>query len=177
MFFFSIHALRGAKGEDAQVFAPVGISVTTDDGRILGHFIYTPLEHLDQPGVPVTSLTSHLCLYLTCFSTHILPPFHFYITNTILWCFFLFHIVLHMSYLMVILFFILLTLGELNCEEDRLLVAKGGHGGALYSGFLPSKGQTRQIRLDLKLIADLGLVGWVSTQNMDRESIAFKKRA
>lgn len=61
-----------------------------------------------------------------------------------------------MSYLMVIFYH---SLGELNCEEDRLLVAKGGHGGALYSGFLPSKGQTRQIRLDLKLIADLGLVG------------------
>uniref|UniRef100_A0A671LZI3 GTP-binding protein 10 n=1 Tax=Sinocyclocheilus anshuiensis TaxID=1608454 RepID=A0A671LZI3_9TELE len=81
----SIHALRGAKGEDSQVFAPVGISVTTDDGRILG---------------------------------------------------------------------------ELNCEGDNLLVAKGGHGGSLHSGFLPSKGQTRQIRLDLKLIADLGLVGF-----------------
>uniref|UniRef100_A0A9J7Z448 GTP-binding protein 10 n=1 Tax=Cyprinus carpio carpio TaxID=630221 RepID=A0A9J7Z448_CYPCA len=81
----SIHALRGAKGEDSQVFAPVGISVTTDDGRILG---------------------------------------------------------------------------ELNCEGDKLLVAKGGHGGSLHSGFLPSKGQTRQIRLDLKLIADLGLVGF-----------------
>lgn len=41
--FFSIHALRGAKGEDTQVFAPVGISVTADNGRILGNFIYTPL--------------------------------------------------------------------------------------------------------------------------------------
>ncbi|KAK2903096.1 hypothetical protein QQF64_010004 [Cirrhinus molitorella] len=81
----SIHALRGNKGEDTQVFAPVGISVTTDDGRIIG---------------------------------------------------------------------------ELNSEGDRLLVAKGGHGGTLHSGFLPSKGQTRQIRLDLKLIADFGLVGF-----------------
>lgn len=59
---------------------------------------------------------------------------------------------------MVINFF-LFSLGELNCEGDKLLVAKGGHGGSLHSGFLPSKGQTRQIRLDLKLIADLGLVG------------------
>ncbi|XP_052435412.1 GTP-binding protein 10 [Carassius gibelio] len=81
----SIHALRGAKGEDTQVLAPVGISVTSDDGRILG---------------------------------------------------------------------------ELNFEGDSLLVAKGGQGGTLTSGFLPSKGQTRQIRLDLKLIADLGLVGF-----------------
>ncbi|XP_067305785.1 GTP-binding protein 10 [Pseudorasbora parva] len=81
----SIHSLRGAKGEDTQVFTPTGISVTTDGGRVLG---------------------------------------------------------------------------ELNCEGDRLLVARGGHGGSLHSGFLPSKGQTRQIRLDLKLIADLGIVGF-----------------
>uniref|UniRef100_A0A8C2CH55 GTP-binding protein 10 n=1 Tax=Cyprinus carpio TaxID=7962 RepID=A0A8C2CH55_CYPCA len=67
--FVSIHALIGTKGEDAQVFAPVGISVTLDDGRILG-------------------------------------------------------------------------------------------SGTLHSGFLPSKGQTRQIWLDLKLIADPGLVGF-----------------
>ncbi|XP_056618621.1 GTP-binding protein 10 isoform X1 [Triplophysa dalaica] len=51
-------------------------------------------------------------------------------------------------------------IGELNNEGDRLLVARGGHGGSLHSGFLPSKGQTRQIRLDLKLIADVGLVGF-----------------
>ncbi|XP_051575947.1 GTP-binding protein 10 [Myxocyprinus asiaticus] len=81
----SIYALKGAQGEDAQVFAPTGICVTTDDGRFLG---------------------------------------------------------------------------ELNCEEDRLQVARGGQGGTLHSGFLPSKGQTRHIRLDLKLIADLGLVGF-----------------
>lgn len=68
-----------------------------------------------------------------------------------------FHTAFCMSYLMGIKHFF--SLGELNCEGDKLLVAKGGHGGSLHSGFLPSKGQTRQIRLDLKLIADLGLVG------------------
>lgn len=81
----SIQALRGAKGEDIEVFAPTGISVTSDHGRMLG---------------------------------------------------------------------------ELNREGDKLLVAKGGHGGSPQSGFLPGKGQTRNIRLDLKLIADLGLVGF-----------------
>lgn len=50
--------------------------------------------------------------------------------------------------------------GDLNTEGDRLMVAKGGHGGSLYSAFEPSKGQANHIRLDLKLIADLGLVGW-----------------
>nr|XP_055065938.1 GTP-binding protein 10 [Misgurnus anguillicaudatus] len=84
-FNSSIHALKGAKGEDTQIVAPAGICVTTDDGKILG---------------------------------------------------------------------------ELNSEGERLLVARGGHGGSLHSGFLPNKGQTRQIRLDLKLIADYGLVGF-----------------
>ncbi|XP_066538535.1 GTP-binding protein 10 isoform X2 [Hoplias malabaricus] len=81
----SIRALKGAKGQDVQVFAPVGISVTTDNGRILG---------------------------------------------------------------------------ALNCEGDRVLVARGGQGGGPHSAFLPNKGQNRQIRLDLRLIADLGLVGF-----------------
>uniref|UniRef100_UPI0037E946A4 GTP-binding protein 10 n=1 Tax=Semicossyphus pulcher TaxID=241346 RepID=UPI0037E946A4 len=81
----SIRALKGEKGKDKEVCAPVGITVTTDDGRILG---------------------------------------------------------------------------ELNAEGDRLKVAKGGHGGSFYSAFEPSKGAAKHIRLDLKLIADLGLVGF-----------------
>ncbi|XP_041845027.1 GTP-binding protein 10 [Melanotaenia boesemani] len=81
----SVRALKGEKGEDKQVFAPVGITVTTDDGRILG---------------------------------------------------------------------------ELNVEGDRVMVAKGGSGGSFYSDFQPRTGQAKHIRLDLKLIADLGLVGF-----------------
>ncbi|KAM6909997.1 GTP-binding protein 10 [Xenentodon cancila] len=81
----SVRALKGEKGKDTEIFAPVGITVTTDDGRILG---------------------------------------------------------------------------ELNNEGDRILVAKGGSGGSFYSAFEPSKGQVKHIRLDLKLIADLGLVGF-----------------
>lgn len=50
-------------------------------------------------------------------------------------------------------------LGDLNEEGDRVLVAKGGSGGSLHSAFEPTKGQAKHIRLDLKLIADLGLVG------------------
>lgn len=49
--------------------------------------------------------------------------------------------------------------GDLNTEGDRLMVAKGGPGGTIRSAFESSKGQTKHIRLDLKLIADLGLVG------------------
>ncbi|XP_019298807.1 GTP-binding protein 10 isoform X2 [Panthera pardus] len=49
---------------------------------------------------------------------------------------------------------------ELNKEKDRILVAEGGLGGKLLTNFLPLKGQKRVIHLDLKLIADIGLVGF-----------------
>ncbi|XP_068591846.1 GTP-binding protein 10 isoform X2 [Cebidichthys violaceus] len=77
----SVRALKGERGTDKEVLAPVGITVTTDDG-------------------------------------------------------------------------------DLNTEGDRLMVVKGGPGGSFRSAFEPSKGQTKHIRLDLKLIADLGLVGF-----------------
>ncbi|XP_054903409.1 GTP-binding protein 10 [Poeciliopsis prolifica] len=81
----SVRALKGEKGKDAEIPAPIGITVTSDDGTILG---------------------------------------------------------------------------ELNAEGDRVLVAKGGSGGTPHSAFEPKKGQVKHIRLDLKLIADLGLVGF-----------------
>nr|XP_056713610.1 GTP-binding protein 10 [Euleptes europaea] len=80
-----IAALKGAKGKDVEVNVPSGISVVTDNGKMLG---------------------------------------------------------------------------ELNKPGDRLLVARGGFGGSLVTNFLPSKGQTYSIHLDLKLIADVGLVGF-----------------
>ncbi|XP_078199028.1 GTP-binding protein 10 isoform X18 [Callithrix jacchus] len=51
-------------------------------------------------------------------------------------------------------------IGELNKEDDRILVAEGGLGGKFLTNFLPLKGQKRVIHLDLKLIADVGLVGF-----------------
>uniref|UniRef100_A0A8C9WWN0 GTP-binding protein 10 n=1 Tax=Scleropages formosus TaxID=113540 RepID=A0A8C9WWN0_SCLFO len=52
------------------------------------------------------------------------------------------------------------VLGELNGVGEKVLVARGGHGGTFHTGYLPSRGQARHIRLDLKLIADVGLVGF-----------------
>uniref|UniRef100_A0AAX7SZA1 GTP-binding protein 10 n=1 Tax=Astatotilapia calliptera TaxID=8154 RepID=A0AAX7SZA1_ASTCA len=80
-----VRALKGERGADKEILAPVGITVTTDESR---------------------------------------------------------------------------TLGDLNVEGDRVMVAKGGSGGSLYSAFQPSKGEAKHIRLDLKLIADMGLVGF-----------------
>uniref|UniRef100_A0A8C9Q2I9 GTP-binding protein 10 n=1 Tax=Spermophilus dauricus TaxID=99837 RepID=A0A8C9Q2I9_SPEDA len=41
-----------------------------------------------------------------------------------------------------------------------ILIAEGGIGGKFLTNFLPLKGQKRIIHLDLKLIADVGLVGF-----------------
>ncbi|KAG9476551.1 hypothetical protein GDO78_003214 [Eleutherodactylus coqui] len=51
-------------------------------------------------------------------------------------------------------------IGELNREGDTLRVARGGDGGSFRTDFLPSKGHRSFIRLDMKLIADVGLVGF-----------------
>ncbi|XP_016074376.1 PREDICTED: GTP-binding protein 10 [Miniopterus natalensis] len=80
-----VSALKGSKGKDCEIPVPVGISVTDENGKIIG---------------------------------------------------------------------------ELNKEQDRILVAEGGLGGKFFTNFLPLKGQRRVIHLDLKLIADIGLVGF-----------------
>ncbi|KAG8138902.1 hypothetical protein E2320_001696, partial [Naja naja] len=51
-------------------------------------------------------------------------------------------------------------LGKLDKIGERLLVALGGIGGCPVTNFLPTKGQTHMIHLDLKLIADVGLIGF-----------------
>ncbi|KAM0733859.1 GTP-binding protein 10-like protein [Formica fusca] len=51
-------------------------------------------------------------------------------------------------------------LGELNKEDTKLLVAKGGMGGSEETGYCGLKGESQMIKLDLKLIADVGLVGF-----------------
>ncbi|XP_068013014.1 GTP-binding protein 10 [Melanerpes formicivorus] len=51
-------------------------------------------------------------------------------------------------------------IGELNAAGERFLAARGGLGGSLATNFVPCKGQRRIVCLDLKLIADVGLVGF-----------------
>nr|CAH7768205.1 unnamed protein product [Callosobruchus chinensis] len=51
-------------------------------------------------------------------------------------------------------------LGELNEENEEVLLAKGGTGGHPKNGFLGVKGEAHPVKLDLKLIADIGLVGF-----------------
>ncbi|XP_050514321.1 GTP-binding protein 10 [Diabrotica virgifera virgifera] len=51
-------------------------------------------------------------------------------------------------------------LGEVNNEGEEIILAKGGTGGHSKNGFLGTKGQAYSVKLDLKLIADIGLVGF-----------------
>uniref|UniRef100_A0A8D8LLE6 GTP-binding protein 10 homolog n=1 Tax=Cacopsylla melanoneura TaxID=428564 RepID=A0A8D8LLE6_9HEMI len=51
-------------------------------------------------------------------------------------------------------------IGELNAEGDSLILAQGGVGGNPQNGWLGKQGQEIGIRLELKLIADVGLVGF-----------------
>lgn len=53
-----------------------------------------------------------------------------------------------------------LFLGDLNNPDDQLVLAKGGTGGHSKNGYLGTKGQAYPVTLDLKLIADIGLVGF-----------------
>jgi serine/threonine-protein kinase OSR1/STK39 len=51
-------------------------------------------------------------------------------------------------------------LGELNKTNEQVVVAKGGLGGQPATQFNGLKGDDLKIILDLKLIADIGLVGF-----------------
>jgi GTPase involved in cell partitioning and DNA repair len=49
--------------------------------------------------------------------------------------------------------------GEVNQPGDKILVAKGGKGGDASNNYTGQRGHGYSIRLDLKLIADIGFVG------------------
>ncbi|XP_044266666.1 GTP-binding protein 10 homolog [Tribolium madens] len=51
-------------------------------------------------------------------------------------------------------------IGEVNEKGEELLLAKGGTGGNPKNGYLGTKGQAYPVIFDLKLIADVGLVGF-----------------
>jgi serine/threonine-protein kinase OSR1/STK39 len=50
--------------------------------------------------------------------------------------------------------------GELNTDGSSLLVANGGAGGSPLTQYNGQSAEPLSIKLDLKLIADVGLVGF-----------------
>jgi len=50
--------------------------------------------------------------------------------------------------------------GDLYQHGDKVLVARGGFGGNELTNFMGLPGQARSVKLDLKLIADVGFVGF-----------------
>lgn len=50
--------------------------------------------------------------------------------------------------------------GEIHKAGSKLIVAKGGLGGCQETGYSGQKGERRFLYLDLKLIADIALVGF-----------------
>ncbi|XP_025094287.1 GTP-binding protein 10-like [Pomacea canaliculata] len=51
-------------------------------------------------------------------------------------------------------------IGDLNQEGDRVCMAAGGKGGNHSNKFVGKRGEHRNVKLNLKLIADVGLVGF-----------------
>lgn len=52
------------------------------------------------------------------------------------------------------------VIGDLLKDEDLVVVAKGGPGGDKTTDYMGLRGQARSVKLDLKLIADVGFVGF-----------------
>ena len=50
--------------------------------------------------------------------------------------------------------------GDLLRDGDSVLVARGGPGGSSLTDYCGLRGQRRSVKLDLKLIADVGFVGF-----------------
>ena len=51
-------------------------------------------------------------------------------------------------------------IADLNTHGQEVCVVKGGQGGNKLNNFIGTRGQTMHVRLDLKLLADIGLVGF-----------------
>jgi GTPase involved in cell partitioning and DNA repair len=53
------------------------------------------------------------------------------------------------------------TIADLDTPGQRVLVAQGGKGGSMFTvDYQPTKGEHRAVKLVLKSIADIGLVGY-----------------
>jgi len=50
--------------------------------------------------------------------------------------------------------------GEINKEGEEVIIAKGGTGGSPVTDFAGLPGELNHVKLDLQLVADIGLLGF-----------------
>ena len=51
--------------------------------------------------------------------------------------------------------------GEVNEENESIIVAKGGDGAGPFNGYSAQTGQRSRLTLDLKLLSDVALIGFI----------------
>jgi len=55
--------------------------------------------------------------------------------------------------------------GEVNQVEEKVLLARGGDGGMAANQYVGQKGDALSVTLDLKVISDVGFVGYYRNKN------------
>jgi len=66
--------------------------------------------------------------------------------------------------------------GEVNEVGDRVLVARGGSGGIQSNQYVGQKGDALSVMLDLKVISDIGFVGYVIDKTLWFVSVIYQTR-
>lgn len=51
-------------------------------------------------------------------------------------------------------------LGEISTSQDKILVARGGKGATYKNNYSNERGESRTLNIDIKLISDLGFIGF-----------------
>ena len=69
-----------------------------------------------------------------------------------------------------------INLGEVNAENEILVIAKGGKGGSKQNKYNRELGQAFSVSLDLKLIADVGLIGFPNAGKSTLLSLVSRAR-
>ena len=69
-----------------------------------------------------------------------------------------------------------INLGEVNAENEILVIAKGGKGGSKQNKYNRESGQAFSVSLDLKLIADVGLIGFPNAGKSTLLSLVSRAR-